>query len=190
MGTEPLVETGLRVRAFFGLPLPEEQLDALRTFLVERSVLSPKFRWTPLENLHITLRFLGQVELSVAQTVAQRIEASPPRGYAIQLGELGTFKRGKLARVLWLGIKLGEAETVAVAAQVDAECARVGLESEKRAYHPHLTLARARSLEGSAIPDEVPPELSPWRADELILYRSHLGRSGPTYEALHRIRFR
>lgn len=179
-----------RIRAFFGLPLPEEHREALEGYLLARQAASPAFRWTPAENLHITVRFLGHLESAIAERIAGGVEAAAPTGFALQLGELDSFGRGKRARVLWLGLKLGAAEVTDLARLVEDECAREGLEAEKRAYHPHLTLARARRVEGAAPPEPYSPELPAWRAETLVLYRSHLGRSGPTYEPLRSIRLR
>jgi len=181
-------ETGpLRVRAFFGVPIPEEHRSRLRQYMQAQGVLAPKFRWTPPENLHLTIRFLGHLELATAHRIAGRVEASAPRAFAMQLGELGAFKRGRLARVLWVGLSLGATEASELAASVEAECVREGLAAEARPYAAHMTIARSRRPEGAPMPAAVPPELPPWRAGELILYRSHLGRGGPAYEVIRTI---
>jgi len=149
------------------------------------------FRWTPAANLHLTVRFLGQVDVPVAETIAERVAAAEPRAFDLELAELGTFKRGAVARVVWLGLSAGAQEAARVADLVEAECVRDGLEPEKRRFSAHLTLARARARDGAALPElPAPPRLPPWRADELILYRSHLGRSGSTYEPLRSVRLR
>jgi 2'-5' RNA ligase len=111
------------------------------------------------------------------------------RSFEMRLGGMGTFKRGHLARVVWLGLTSGAEEIAALAAKVEAECERAGLEREVRRFNAHLTLARARARDGAPLPDLAPPpELDAWQADELILYRSHLGRAGSVYEPLRRIR--
>lgn len=102
---------------------------------------------------------------------------------------MGTFKRGRLARVVWLGLQGSIEATQVLAEQVEAECVRAGLPGETRAFHPHLTLARARPRDGALLPElPPPPELQTWRAAELILYRSKLGRGGSVYEPMRRLR--
>jgi len=158
--------------------------------LLQAPVSQPDFRWTRPENLHITIRFLGHVAMETAELIAQRVDRSASRGFAIQLGDAGVFKRGRLASVVWVGVSDGSEDVSALATVVEAECVRAGLEGENRRFHPHLTLARARKRQGAPPPTIHRPELPPWRAQELILYRSHLGRSGPTYEALRSISLR
>ena len=193
MGTGQLgqeSETGpLKVRAFFGLPVPDAHRDELGGYLSDCATRAPQFRWTPPVNLHLTIRFLGHLQLDVAEQIAGRLIDAELRSFDLELGEVDAFKRGHRARVVWMGLRAGEAAASALAAVVETECLRAGLEAETRRYHPHLTLARARDREGAALPDlPGPPTLDPWRAGELVLYRSQLGRAGSIYEPLRRIR--
>jgi RNA 2',3'-cyclic 3'-phosphodiesterase len=175
----------LRVRAFFGLPVPEPQREELGRFLAVCAQLAPGFRWAAVENLHLTIRFVGNVDRSVVHQVADALAGRTVAGFALELGGIGTFGRGRAVRVVWLGLRAGADTASALAAQVEAECARAGLASEERAFQPHLTLARARGREGSSLP-ELPaaPQVKPWRAGELNLYSSRLTRSGAIYEVI------
>lgn len=189
VGAVALDQARASVRAFFGLPLPDAHRHALESYIARCAEAAPAFRWTPAANLHLTVRFLGQVEVSVAEAIADRVAAAGPRGFDLRLGEAGSFKRGRLARVVWLGLSEGEGSIGELARVVEAETVAAGLEPEGRRFHAHLTLARARAREGAALPPlPGPPELAPWHADELILYRSHLGRAGSVYEPLQVLR--
>jgi 2'-5' RNA ligase len=169
--------------------VPEAQREQLRSFLAACAQAAPEFRWTPAENLHLTVRFIGSVERDTVDQVAGRLEELPLRGFELQLGEIGTFMRGRLVRVVWLQVRAGAAPAGALAATVEAECVRAGLEPEARAFQPHLTLARARAREGTALPRlPTTPALPPWVAQELILFSSRLGRAGAVYEPLRTIR--
>lgn len=151
--------------------------------------MAPRFRWTPAANLHLTLRFLGHVEQSVAEGIAERLGDLDLRAFDVRLGEVGTFKRSRLARVVWMGLGEGEERMRDLAAAVEAECVRAGLEPEERRFTAHLTLARARARDGAALPElPAPPQMPGWRAEELVLYRSHLGRAGSVYEPLRTVR--
>ncbi len=150
--------------------------------------MAPQFRWTPAANLHLTVRFLGQVDQALAEEILDRLAAAGLHAFDARLGEVGTFNRGRLARVVWLGLSSASDVIAALAAAVEAESVRAGLEPEGRKFHAHLTLARARAHQGAVLPELPPlPALAGWRADELVLYRSHLGRAGSVYEPLRRL---
>ena len=186
MGPGELEETprALKVRAFFGLPVPDPQREELARFIARCAQLAPDFRWTPSENLHLTIRFVGSVERTVVEAVADGLEGAYA-GFELGLGHTGTFGRGRSARVVWLGLRSGADEAAALAASVDAACRQAGLAGEDRPFRVHLTLARARSRAGSKLPDlPVAPELNPWRAGELVLYSSRSTRTGAIYEPL------
>jgi RNA 2',3'-cyclic 3'-phosphodiesterase len=161
-------------------------------FLLQRcAAAAPDFRWVDPHNLHLTVRFIGSVESDLVDEIANRVEAAPGPGFDVALGELGTFKRGRLARVVWLSVREGADPLRRLAERVEAECQASGLEAEKRGFTPHLTLARASAQEGAELP-QLPelPELAGWRATELVLYSSHLGRAGAVHEPIRRILLR
>lgn len=191
MGADPL-EEGARsqvIRAFFGLPQPEVRRAALKPYIAACAAAAPAFRWTPVDNLHLTVRFVGRVERDLVDGVAERLSRVAPPGFELALGDVGTFRRGRQVRVVWIGLRLGADAVARLAARVDAECVSAGLAAEERVFTPHLTLARARHRDGAVLPDLPPaPVLEPWSADELVLYASHLSRAGAVYERLRGIR--
>ena len=177
------------VRAFFGLPVPEGQRAAMAGFLTACATAAPQFRWTPAANLHLTIRFIGNVYRALVEAVGDQLAARPLDAIDLELGSLGTFGRGRHVRVIWQGLRAGTEAVTALAAQVDAECAAAGLVGEKRPFQPHLTLARARGREGAELPPlPAPPRLSAWRATELVLFASRLSRTGAVYEPLRALK--
>jgi 2'-5' RNA ligase len=182
-------EGSLKVRAFFGLPVPEVQRDALDSYMTACAAVAREFRWTPAANLHLTVRFMGSIDLSVAERIADRLAGRQLAGFGLELGQLETFKRGRLVKVVWVQVRAGAGAAGDLAAQVEEECGGAGLAPEARPFQPHLTLARARPRVGAVLPPlPDPPDLAPWRAGELILYKSQLGRGASVYEPLRRIR--
>ena len=191
MGAEPLEEDpkALKVRAFFGLPLPDGGRRELEPYIAAGAATAPGFRWVPAANLHLTVRFIGTVERAVVEGIADRLAERTPAGFELALGGVGTFKRGRLVRVVWLEVTNGVEAARKLAEQVEAECISAGLTAEAHQFQPHVTLARARARDGAPLPVlPDPPALKPWRAEELLLYRSHLGRAGSVYEALRTVR--
>jgi RNA 2',3'-cyclic 3'-phosphodiesterase len=154
-------------------------------FLTACAAMATAFRWTPISNLHLTIRFVGSIDRQVVESIADRLAAQPLAGFDLEPGDVGTFKRGRLVRVVWLGLRSGEDAAGALAAKVEAQCVAAGLEAEPREYRAHATLARARPRDGSMLPPlPALPRLAPWRATELILYSSHLSKSGAVYEPI------
>jgi 2'-5' RNA ligase len=168
--------------------VPEPQRAKLSSFIESCSRVAPDFRWSAT-NAHVTVRFIGSVERGVVEGIAGRLEGASGPAFDIALGDLGTFRRGRIVRVVWLGVGAGGDELRALAERVELECRSAGLDAETRPFQPHLTLARARARDGSPLPELPPlPPLEPWRAEELVLYSSHLGRGGAIHEPIRSIR--
>ena len=157
-------------------------------FITACAALAPDFRWTPISNLHLTIRFVGSVDRDVVEGIADRLSAQALAGFELELGGIGAFKRSRLVRVVWLGLRSGADAAGALAGKIEAECSVAGLESEPRAFTAHVTLARARHRDGSELPPlpEV-PRTEPWRAAQLVLFSSHLGKSGAVHEPIRMV---
>ncbi len=155
-------------------------------------------RWLPAEQLHVTLAFIGAMPPdrvgSLAAALADVASALEPFG--VRLGGTGGFGgRGRQA-VAWIGLDAGRAAAVELAALVVTACRAVGVlpaaadGASEPAFRPHLTVAR-RSTPGLAALIEAElgvPQLA-WRADALVLYRSHLGAPAVRHEVLARLPF-
>jgi 2'-5' RNA ligase len=158
-------------------------------FLTACAAAAPQFRWTPTGNLHLTVRFIGNVDRALVEAIAVRLAARSLRAFDLELGDLGTFGHGRHVRVVWQGLRDSAEAVAALAAPVEAECATAGLVAEKRPFQAHLTLARARPRDGAVLPPlPEPPRLSAWRASDLVLYASRLSRTGATYEPLRTVK--
>lgn len=174
-----------RIRSFLALPLPEEQRSRLAAYLEECARAAPGFRWVPAANLHLTLRFLGNLEAETLAAVQAGMTGVRGEPFTVALGELGTFGSRSAPRVVWLGVRSGLDEMARLAAAVEGAVQAAGVPGEDRPFRAHLTLARAGSRpRRPELPP--PPVLAPWRADEMVLYESRLGRPAPAYVPLAR----
>ena len=146
-------------------------------------------RWAPIENQHVTLKFLGSVpedRLDGIVDAGAGVAGVTAPG-TLSLGGLGTFPGGKRMRVLWVGLIDPLDLLAGLASRLDQALEPLGFEPEKRAFTPHLTLARfktPRHLDGPLSALELPAE--PFELSEVALYRSHLSPKGARYEALQR----
>jgi len=175
-----------RLRSFVAVPLPAEvqqrMLDAARSLAAEL----PAVKWSAkVENLHITVRFLGDVAAPMLPTLAQAlVEATAPhRAFPLALRGLGAFPDASHASTLWAGVDDGEGRLARVVDSVEGAFGRLGVAREPRPFHPHVTVGRCK---GGV---DARRALDGWRGHHfgtvavtaLHLYESRLGGGGSTY---------
>jgi 2'-5' RNA ligase len=182
-------------RLFVAVPLPPAAIEAAATLIegLRSGPLGRIPRWVNVPNLHLTVRFLGETPPSLVPELERAVDAAV-RGSAafdVVLAGAGSFPSGRKPRALWLGIERGVEELGALAKAVDAAVRPLGWPPDDRAYRPHLTVARldaARVADGEAVAEALRGAADGWRtsfrAERVVLYRSHLGGGQPRYEAM------
>ena len=177
------------MRLFVALDIPEEVRDALAKLVLQFSNTCRGARWARAENLHITLKFIGEVdETALAPIKASLAEINFPHRIEILFRNFGFFPNERHPRVFWAGMDGGEA-LPDLARQIDAKLQPLGFPVEERDFRPHLTLARFNSNEGlSKLQDMIKglptQELGRTIAREFHLYQSTLKRGGAEYARL------
>ena len=135
------------LRAFIALEIPASIQESIQqqTAGLRKVASSSLVRWVPAENLHLTLKFLGDVSSTSLQFVTQMLsrEASQYPGFSMQVGGLGAFPSARRARVLWIGIRAPETLS-ALQRSLDSAAARLGYPPEDRPFSPHLTIGRVK----------------------------------------------
>ncbi|HXS49079.1 MAG TPA: RNA 2',3'-cyclic phosphodiesterase [Sphingomicrobium sp.] len=169
-------------RLFVAIRPPEP----IRDLLVDAMQQNADFRWQEDEQLHITLRFVGEVDRPAADDLADalgRIRAAPLQ---LRIAGVGRFEQ-RNSGALWAGVE-PKLPLAVLAAKVERVCQSVGLEPERRAFHPHITLARWKGRRTREVQDflERGRGLSspPFLVDRFILFESRLSRHGAHYEAV------
>ena len=169
-------------RLFVAIRPPEPVRDLLLDTMDGVAAL----RWQDDDQLHLTLRFVGEVERPLAEDLAAALATLRFAPFAIRIAGVGRFDHHRKG-ALWAGVE-PRAPLAALAAKVERICVGVGLPPERRAFHPHITLARWGRGVGAS--------LDPWLAhhaalrsdefsvDAFTLYQSHLGQGGAHYEAV------
>jgi 2'-5' RNA ligase len=169
-------------RLFLALRPPEAIRDRLLDLMDEGL---PTLRWQDEDQLHVTLRFIGEVERGQAEDLAAALTAFRFPAFELRLAGVGRFARRR-AGALWAG--LAPREPLAhLAARLERLCQTAGLPPERRAYHPHLTLARWSGPEPAAalgpwLQSHAALTSEPWPADRVTLYESTLTPTGAHYE--------
>jgi RNA 2',3'-cyclic 3'-phosphodiesterase len=140
------------VRLFIAIEIPADIRAALADFLKEMRALAPQVKWVCAENMHLTLKFLGETDaakLGAIQNVLSGIHSEQP--VTLDVHGLGFFPNENRARVFWAGLEASP-NLKSLAADIDQAVHRLGFSLEDRPFSPHLTLARLQ-------PPGLPPKL-------------------------------
>lgn len=134
-----------QIRAFIAIELPDELKAALRDF--QSGLLGPKSycaRWVKPESIHLTLKFLGDVDLHLIEKVKSRLETEVKlcTSFLLKTGETGFFPNRERARVFWLGLEGDTHKLLQLQNAIDGAMSRLGFPKESRPFTAHLTLAR------------------------------------------------
>ena len=182
------------MRLFVALEIPAAVRDNLATLIDElRAEDAPsaknKTRWVRPENLHVTLKFIGQVDAGKLDVIrAALAEVRSPSGVELRFCGLGFFPNDKRPRVFWAGIE-ASANLAPFAAEIDARMGTLEIPRETREFSPHLTLARFDSHKGLDTLVRAANNLKSYdfgsaRQSEFYLYQSVLKRGGAEYTRL------
>jgi 2'-5' RNA ligase len=175
------------LRLFVAVEVPEPAKDAVERAFAPWREEFPRARWAPRENWHVTLKFLGRTWPRLADWVPQRVgeaAADVPR-FAARLRGVGSFPSAKRGRALWAGFEDTD-PIAALAAEIEAALADE-FPTEKRPFHPHLTVARSDPpLKLPTAYGDTELESDVWDVDHVVLFRSHLRRPAPVYEPVAR----
>jgi 2'-5' RNA ligase len=135
------------MRLFIGVWLSkvmkEEVLEYIR--LIQKDC--PGFKWTHSDNLHFTLKFLGEVPSSRISDLQQALQAAADQHgrFQLKLGTVGVFPPRGIPRIIWLGVNSGRDELVQLANSIEILCCQYDFPEADKPFKPHLTLARTKS---------------------------------------------
>lgn len=178
------------IRAFIAVKLDPQTVLRISEVVAELKPRIPSIRWVRPTNFHFTLKFLGDIEESQIEPVAQALELElhPFPRFTINAKGLGVFPDLKRPRVLWVGLQGKGLSTLA--SKVESVLESLGFAREKRAFQPHLTIGRWRQFERSS--SRFGEELERWQGHEfgastvaeVIFFQSELKPEGATHHPL------
>ncbi len=184
------------IRSFIAVDLP----DSLNTPLEKASIQLQEalaglpVRWVPVNNIHLTLKFLGDVSeknLAVIKSIVKS-EAANYQIFEVSVGEFGVFPNNARPRVLWVGVQAPD-ELINLQRRIDVETARLGYAPDQREFSSHLTFGR---VSRNASPNQVRKVsellrgytlgfLGAARIEDVTLFRSDLGPDGAVYSKIY-----
>ena len=184
------------IRSFVAVNIPEIVRNELAG--IERQLKSRcgDVKWVRPESLHMTLKFLGNVDPGGLDAISRVLERSAVSlaAFSLVLGGLGRFPHSGAPRVIWVGVREGAEQLKGLAASVETALMTRGFEREKRPFSPHLTLGRVRMPKSASGMDEAIREIDymsePFTVAEFSLMRSDLLPSGARYSVIHSVQLK
>ena len=174
------------MRLFAALPVPEPARSEVAGLLQRVRGGDWPVRWVHEDNIHLTLKFFGEVPPDRLDVIAEALQfAVPGTGpLAMSLASPGVFPNLRRPRVVWVGVDAPPALEL-LQDRLERRSEAIGFAPEETPYHPHLTLGRMR--EGHRLPTGALEQLQagyrpvPFVVEQLVLYESIAGRGAPTY---------
>lgn len=176
------------MRTFVAVPISGEVRDEVKRVVAALMPRTRGIRWVPPGNLHLTLKFLGDVEEAripdLSRAIGLATAGVPP--FTVRTGRLGAFPRMVNPRVLWVALEGDLASLLRLQRRVEEELVKLGLPAEDRSFSPHLTVGRATRDTHARIEGPLEGADHPWemRVDRVHLMRSILNPGGAVYSSL------
>ncbi|KAA5544564.1 RNA 2',3'-cyclic phosphodiesterase [Roseiconus nitratireducens] len=184
------------IRSFIAIPITAEISGQAARMIKRLKPLDNAFKWVPLDNLHLTLKFLGEVDNTeipaVCKTVRKVTSTIPP--FELSFAGAGGFPNLQRTRVLYAGVEDPSGNLVRLVEGLERQLAELGFKPEPRDYTPHLTLGRSRGRSHHPEPELVAAVegmgdqvLGEMVVEEVLLMASFLDKAGPTYQTMDTI---
>jgi len=181
-----------KLRLFIAVPIPDAVTRFLKSTRTALDRAGLNVRWVPVENIHLTLKFLGDIDAASVDPVAERMDAAAGASAPFELiaGGVGGFPNLRNFRVLWVGVDGDTRRLETLQRDVESEIETLGIKRERRRFHPHLTLARTRQrLDGEPFDlldaSRTQHVSEAFRVDRICLFASVLKPGGAEYSRLH-----
>jgi RNA 2',3'-cyclic 3'-phosphodiesterase len=178
------------VRAFLAFDLENQAVKQNLAHMQAQAVKTgADLKLVEPENIHMTIRFLGDISLSLADKIYLEMQKVSFKSFPVQLTGLGVFPNLNFPKVLWAGIALGAEQLQNVFTQIEPRLQALGLPPEKNAFSPHLTIARVRSPKNKVelaqlVTKNAQYNFGSVEAKCFKLKRSELTPKGPIYSTL------
>jgi 2'-5' RNA ligase len=180
------------LRLFIAVPISDAVTRFLKSTQTALNQVGLNIRWVPVENIHLTLKFLGDIDAASVDAVAERMDAAADANVPFELiaAGVGGFPNLRGFRVLWVGVDGDTGRLETLQRDVESELETLGIKKERRRFHPHLTLARTRKrMDGGQLglldASKAQNASEAFRVDRICLFASVLKPGGAEYTRLH-----
>ncbi|PIQ90845.1 MAG: RNA 2',3'-cyclic phosphodiesterase [Candidatus Omnitrophica bacterium CG11_big_fil_rev_8_21_14_0_20_41_12] len=188
------------MRAFIAIDLPPQIKDAISKTQDKFKNALPKISWVKPVNLHLTLKFLGEISPKQLDLINQIIDkiCSKANNFKIRLEAMDLLPDIARARIIWIGTEKIEAQLQQIVEELETKLSQLGIPKEKRHFCAHITIGRIKTHIAPSILEETLGKLKngllreklKFAAEKITLFQSTLGPAGPDYAVLKEANFK
>ena len=183
-----------KIRTFICFELPKDVTIKLRDLILYLKTFGRGVRWVRHDGIHITLKFLGDVEETQIDRIAERLRtiANDFAPFSLTITGKGAFPNFRRPRTFWLGLSAPENTILSIQERIEEALEQEGFERDNRRFTPHLTLGRVKFPDRTI--SKIAAELERMKVEEIefdireiVLMKSDLQPTGAVYTPLHKI---
>ncbi|HZS46694.1 MAG TPA: RNA 2',3'-cyclic phosphodiesterase [Blastocatellia bacterium] len=183
------------VRAFIAIEIPSSIKKNLADVQSHLKTAGADVSWTKPDNLHLTLKFLGEIsdsQITIVRSAVNKI-CEKVSAFELEIGDIGVFPNPRRPRIIWAGVSGDLNAVLAIQSTIDSELVSSGFATDAHPFNPHLTLGRIktpkRTRELLALADVFEIPKNNFRVDRIIVMRSQLNPTGSIYTPIEICRF-
>ena len=173
------------MRLFIGVWLSPSMLEEVSHFITSIAKNYLGYKWTSPENLHFTLKFLGEVSREQLPALRNSLKSVTQESFLLKLSSIGYFPSENRPRIIWLGLETGQTQLTTLASTVEIFCAQAGFTKSDKLFQPHLTIARAKDDSSvTKLLNVMPTFKTETSVLKFSLIESQLFPKGPIYKSV------
>jgi len=185
------------IRTFICIELSEDLREKVWNYLGLLRDIRTGVKWVEPKNLHLTLKFLGDISEDKVNSVVNVVEmfAKELKPFTLSFSRIGAFPDMKKPSVIWIGVTKGTDELSTLALNIDMQLSHKGFECEHKRFVPHLTIGRVKSFENLDVLkyylyQKQETDFGEMKADTVTIMESRLYKSGPLYIPLEKVQLK
>lgn len=188
---------GVPMRMFVAIDLPNNTKEAIAQLQNKLKASSAEVNWVEPKNIHLTLKFLGEIDKSVLPKITSVIEAVAAKTtqFPAKISSCGAFPKLNFPKIIWLGIASGAVKIKDIARELEDALLGLGVPKEERAFSSHITIGRTKSQQNrdkliqglDELGSFLEKEGFEFNVEKITLFRSTLTPNGAIYEVLKEI---
>lgn len=174
------------MRTFLAIDIPQRYKEIFSDIQNECKKFNPDIKWVEKENLHITIKFFGEISPPTLSTLKQKLNLVSYTPFKLKLYNIGYFPDEKNPRVIWIGIEDNSDSLKKINEVIEKILENLGFEKEKKFFSPHLTIGRVKSKKNfdkllQIFKKYESVSFGEFDVEKIILYKSELFPTGPVY---------